>query len=118
MSVVDTSNVIIPSNPSDRVKLREAISEGVNSHIRMDSEREHLKSLIADIHEKFGLPKKLVARLIKTHHKRDKDEQVAATEEFQLVYETILEQPLHGVAPTVKAEPASAVESIFTDDKD
>lgn len=88
------TNITLPSSPADREKIRQQINEGVNCHIKIADQREALKDIVNVIHSDFGLPKKLITRLIKTHYKRDKDEQIAATEEFELVYETILERPL------------------------
>lgn len=85
------TGIIVPSNPADRLKLKNQLTEGTYCLTRAAAERETLKEIVAAIEEDFEIPKKVVSRLIKTMYKRDFAKEVAEHEDFEALYETVVE---------------------------
>lgn len=85
------SDLIIPSSPSDRQKLKSILSEMTNCMTRMDAERDTLKELAEAAEEQFEIPKKLINKLARTLHKSNLPEIVSDTENLEFLYETLIE---------------------------
>ncbi len=81
-----------PSSKADREHVRAQISEGVNCLIRIEDQRMALKDIIDVIHEKHNMPKKQIRKLIMARYKRNKDEIIAETNEFEDAYESLFEE--------------------------
>lgn len=79
------------SNPADRKKIKDALTEISNSMTRIESERDLIKDIKADLSEEFGeqLTKKQIARMARVFHKQSFQEEVASHEEFESLYEEI-----------------------------
>jgi uncharacterized protein YydD (DUF2326 family) len=78
------------SNEADRKKIRDAFFEVSNSYTRIEAERDLIKEIIADLAEKFELPKKTLNKMARTYHKRNFDEEQAKFEEFEALYDEIV----------------------------
>lgn len=85
------NEVVIPSSPVDRKKLKEMLEEAVGCLRRADDEKVSKKEIVAEIKNKFELPPKYTNKLIKAMHKADFDQTVVEHEEFEALYETIVE---------------------------
>jgi len=83
------SNIIVPSSPEDKKKIRQAMDEISNSMTRMESEREHISEIKKKLKEDFQLPPKVINRMAKVHHKRNFTEEQASNEDFEILYETV-----------------------------
>lgn len=81
-----------PSSKADRDHVRTQMAEGVNCLIRIDDQRMALKDIIDAIHEKHNMPKKTIRKLIMARFKRNKDEIIAETNEFEDAYESLFEE--------------------------
>ena len=79
------------SNPADRKKIKDALMEISNSMTRIESERDLIKDIKADLSEEFSeqLTKKQIARMARVYHKQSFQEEVASHEEFEILYEEI-----------------------------
>lgn len=84
-----TSTVVIPTNPADLKDIKARVREGTDCLLRIDSERDLLKDIIADIVEKYELPKQYVADMIRREHKNDFDEKAAKFDDFTALYEAV-----------------------------
>ena len=91
MSIEGNHDVIVPSSVSDRKSLKIALTEMTYCLQRMDDERSAMKDINDTIHEKYGLPKKLVSKLARTMYKRDYANITQENEDFELLYETLVE---------------------------
>lgn len=91
MTDTQTTNVIIPSSPADRQKMRMMITEMTHAMQRIEDERSALKDIAEEVSKQFNIPKKHVTKLAKTWFKRNFDELHAEHEDFETLYETILE---------------------------
>ena len=82
-------NLIIPSSPADLKKLKDAMSEGSNCLLRIDSEKEALKDIIEVISDDLELPKSAVAGLIRHYHKSDFEKKETEFSEFTELWEAV-----------------------------
>ena len=82
------------SSPTDRKKIKDALQEISNSMTRIESERDLIKEIKADLSEEFKdqLSKKQIARMARVYHKQNFQEEVAQHEQFEMLYEEITGQ--------------------------
>lgn len=66
---VKQQTVVIPSNPTDRQTILDAIKEASLSLAKIEAEKEQIKAINDEIKEKFDIPPKLMNKLIKLYHK-------------------------------------------------
>lgn len=90
------SEVIIPSSPTDRKKIKEMLGEICKCMQRIDDERSAKKDIVDEISQQFKLPKKLINKLASTMHKRSYEDVQAENEDFEIIYESVVE----GKSPT------------------
>ena len=83
------SNVIIPSSPEDRKKIRGALEEISNSLTRIEAERDLIKDILQDVEDKFELPKKYTRKVAKIFHKQNFKEVQEEQSELEPIYETV-----------------------------
>lgn len=81
----------IVTNPADKKKIKDALFEISNCMTRIDAEKELIKDIINDLADNFELPKKTVRKIAKAYHKQNFTQEVADSEEFQELYESILD---------------------------
>lgn len=89
-----------PSSKADRNHVRAQMGEGVNCLIRIEDQRQALKDIIDAIHEKHNMPKKTIRKLIMARYKRNKDEIIAETNEFEDAYESLFEESSDSTDPS------------------
>lgn len=82
--------VTIPSSPADRKKIRQLLDQISNIMSKIEFENETKKELVSAISKDFGIPKKHVNRMARTLHKRNYHEVQAEGEEFELLFESIV----------------------------
>ena len=85
------SDIIIPSSPNDRLKLKQMLVEMTHCLQRADDEKESMKEISADASEHFNLPKKIINKLAKTMYKHNYADLQSENEDFELLYETLVE---------------------------
>ena len=83
------SNVIIPSSPEDRKKIRGALEEISNSLTRIEAERDLIKEILQDVEDKFELPKKYTRKVAKIFHKQNFADVKTEQEDLETIYETV-----------------------------
>lgn len=79
------------SNPADRVKIKKMLHEISNSFTRIEAERDLIKETIKEMSDEFSLSKRTLNKMAKVYHKQNFTEEVANQEEFETLYETIVE---------------------------
>lgn len=79
------------SNPTDRAKLKTMLTEMTHCLARMDAEREAKKEIAAAVKENFELPPKLINKLASTMYKRNYADLQQENEDFEFLYETLVE---------------------------
>ncbi len=75
---------------TDRKTLRKAIMEINDSMTRVDSERDLQKEIIAEIHDKLAVDKKLLRRMAKAYYKSSFNNEVEENNSFEEFYDTII----------------------------
>ena len=59
---------------------------------RMEAERDLVRETIKDMSKQFNLPVKTLNRMAKVYHKQNYNQEVAEHEEFEELYETIVQE--------------------------
>ena len=81
----------LPSNPKEREDLKSVIGEITQAMYRIDSEREAVKEIVNAASKKYEIDKKLIRKLATTMYNSNYADVQAENEEFQLLYESIIE---------------------------
>jgi DNA repair ATPase RecN len=88
---------VIPSSPTDRKKVWDAIREIDASLTRADAEKDHIKSILERIEEEYEIPKKYLRKVANTYHKQNFDQVSSDYEEVESLYEAVV--PSSGGVP-------------------
>jgi cytochrome oxidase Cu insertion factor (SCO1/SenC/PrrC family) len=83
------SNVIIPSNPTERKKVFDAIREIDASKTRIEAEQDHIKAVLIHIEEEHELPKKYMRKVAAAYHKQNIDQMTSDSEEVESIYDAL-----------------------------
>lgn len=84
------TGIILPSNPADRKKILDAMSEISNSYTRIEGEKEYIKESLDTISKTYNLPKRVLSKLSKVMHKGNFEEEAGNFEDFSELYETLI----------------------------
>lgn len=85
------AHVTIPSSKEDRKKLKTILAEMTNCMQRADLEKESMRELAADASKTYEIPKKIINKLARTMYKRDYQTLQQEQEDFETLYETLVE---------------------------
>ena len=66
--------------------IRDALNEISNEMVVIDSHKEAIKDVINALYDNFKIPKKVLRRMAKTHHKQSFQEEVTEDNEFEALY--------------------------------
>jgi DNA repair exonuclease SbcCD ATPase subunit len=66
--------------------IRDALNEISNEMVVIDSHKEAIKDVINALYDNFKIPKKVIRRMAKTHHKQSFQEEVTEDNEFEALY--------------------------------
>lgn len=86
-----TKQVIIPSSPADREKIRRVMKAISDSLTRIESERELIRDEVAALEDEYDIPKKYLNRMARTFHKQNFQDLVVEQDDFATLYETVVE---------------------------
>jgi TRAP-type mannitol/chloroaromatic compound transport system substrate-binding protein len=92
MSVIQTADINIPSDPATIKKIRDACVEISASMTRAEAEKTLQKEAVAALAEETEIPKKYLNKLVKLYHKQNKDQVFAETESTDALYDRVFEQ--------------------------
>lgn len=84
------ANVIIPSSPDDRQKIKGALEEFSNSLTRIEAEQDLQKEILKGLEEDYDLPKKYMRKVARVFHKQNLNEFKADAMEVEDIYESIV----------------------------
>ena len=85
-----SKSIVVPSNPKDLERIKNAVKEASDCLLRIDSERDEIKAIAELMAEDLELPKKYFMKMVKVYHKSNYDTEVKTNEEFQELYEAVL----------------------------
>ena len=80
------------SNPTDRLKIKKMLAEISGSMTRVSAERDLIRETIKEMSDQFQLPKRTLSRMAKVYHKQNFTQEVADHEEFETLYENIVQE--------------------------
>ena len=83
---MSTKQVIIPSNPADREKIRRVMRTVSESMTRIEAEKDLIKDEIAALAEEFEIPKKFQNRMARTYHLQNVKDVVDEQNDFENNY--------------------------------
>jgi uncharacterized FlgJ-related protein len=84
------------SSTIDRQKIKKMLAEISSSMTRIEAERDLIRETIKEMSDQFQLPKKTLNRMAKVYHKQNYNQEVADHEEFETLYETIVQEKNNG----------------------
>ncbi len=79
------------SSPVDRDKIKKMPAEISGSMTRIEAERDYIKESVKEMSAEFQLSKKTLNKMARVYHKQNFSEEVASHEEFEDLYETIVQ---------------------------
>lgn len=79
------------SSPVDRLKIKKMLGEISDSYTRMSAERDLIKETISEMSKEFNFPKRTLNKMAKTYHKQSFFKDSADHEEFEALYQTVVE---------------------------
>jgi hypothetical protein len=71
---------------ADLKSVRDALDEISISITKMNSEKDAIKDIINAVYDKHKIPKKIIRKMAKAHHKQSFEEEVAEYKEFEALY--------------------------------
>lgn len=90
MTIVNSTDIIIPSSPADREDLFSVIKEISNSKTRVEAEAEYQKEAIAALEEKYAIKAKHLRRMAQDYHKDQFDKKASEHDQYTELYEAIV----------------------------
>lgn len=80
-------NTIFGDFKEDDLKIiRDAIEEISLHYQKIETENLAIKDVVGSIYDQYKLPKKIIKRLAKVHHKNTFSQQVVEDKEFEALY--------------------------------
>ena len=79
------------SSPVDRDKIKNMLAEISGSMTRIEAERDYIKESVKEMSAEFQLSKKTLNKMARVYHRQNFNEEVASHEEFEDLYETIVQ---------------------------
>ena len=68
MTVIDTNQIVMPNSPEVLKAIKDAMQEASSSYTRIQSEKDFLKELFANLAESSDLPVKYLKKISKIYH--------------------------------------------------
>jgi uncharacterized FlgJ-related protein len=84
-------SIIVPSSPSDRKLVLDALKEISNSFTRVEAEKTFVKEAIAELADKVTIEKKHINQLAKIYHKQNLTEVRDQVDAIEALYEAIVQ---------------------------
>lgn len=91
MSVIDTEQFVLPSDPATIKKIKDAVFEISASYTRVEGEKDFAKEAIKALAEETQIPKKHLTKIAKLFHKSNKDAVAAENESTVELYDRVFE---------------------------
>lgn len=112
----------LPRSPADKKKLKTMLSEATYCKQRIDDEKDNIKGIVESIFQQFEIPKKLGNKLVNVLYKQDYANRVSEEEDFQYLYEAIVEvkldadgKPTKGAGDRASAEEVAELYALLAD---
>jgi len=83
------SNIIIPSSPEDKKRIRGAFEEISNSYVRIEGERAFQKDAIEALADEVDIPKATLRKAAGLFHRQNISSVVTEVEDMEALLESI-----------------------------
>lgn len=83
------ADFVVPSSPADLKKIQNAAKEISNSLLRIDAERDLIKSIKDAMKEELDVPGSHLLKLAKTYHEQNFSTKQKEARVFELSYEKV-----------------------------
>lgn len=80
---------VMPSSPADRKHIMDVMNEISASKTRVEGERGFQKEAIQELFDKFKIPKRLLNRFAKAHHRAAFSEELAIDSDFETLVDAL-----------------------------
>lgn len=87
MSDIDTS--FVPTDPEDKKRIKDAIIEASGLKQIQKDKTDQIKDIVDFIHSEYGIPKKIIRKMIVTFHKQTYIEETTQSTIFEVLYENV-----------------------------
>ena len=84
-----STNLIIPSSPADRKKIRDAMNEISHSYTRIAAEKDFIKEAIDVLEDDHDLPKKYLRKVATAYHKQNITETTEVVSDVEALYDAL-----------------------------
>lgn len=84
-----TTDVIVPSNPEDLKRIKDAMQEISNSFTRIESEKDFQKEALEALEEDVGIPKKYLRKMSRIYHKQNMNQLRSEMETIDFLLEKV-----------------------------
>ena len=86
------ANIILPSSPADRKRIKDCMDEISSSFLRVEAERDFVKEALASLEDDVGIPKKYLSKMARIYHKQNLSEIVSEIEEIEALIDIVSQQ--------------------------
>lgn len=90
---VDTVQVVVPSNPEDRKKIRQSMQTISDEMTKVEGIRSFITEECKAIAEKYDLPPRFVRKMARAYHTQTFQKEMAEMEEFESLYVQVIGDP-------------------------
>lgn len=84
------SNVIIPSSPEDKKRIKDCVIEIANAKTMIDAQRDFIRDAINSCVDEVEVDKKHLRKMAEIYHKQNLLEVVGAVEDVEALYESVM----------------------------
>ena len=98
----------LPSSPSDRAKIKDAVYEVVGVMREIKDKRSFITDTKKLMKEQYGIPPKIFTKMAKTYQEANYQDVISENETFGFMFETLFE----------KADGATSDASSYSSDED
>jgi hypothetical protein len=91
MSIIQTSDFVIPNDPTVIKQIRDAMMELSASMTRSEGERDFQKEAISELAKATDVPGKYLKKMARIYHKQNKSEVEADNESTSELYDRVFE---------------------------
>lgn len=89
MSIIQTTEFVIPNDPETIKRIKDACVEISASMTRVESEKDFQKEALTELSKLTDIPKKFLAKTVKLYHKSNKAEVEAENETTSELYDRV-----------------------------
>jgi archaellum component FlaC len=84
-----STDVIVPSNPEDLKRIKDAMQEISNSFTRIEAEKDFQKEALVSLEEDVGIPKKYLRKMARIYHKQNMNQIKSEMETIDFLLEKV-----------------------------